>query len=130
MKLGPNSPEKASGCRPHRATQPQLLTREALDGRTNAAKTFDRIVTGIRADLGGDDALTTVELALIDAFAGATIQMHDLNARLLLGQQIDLADHAAAISAMVRVAARIGIARRARNVTPHLRDYLEDHRGR
>jgi hypothetical protein len=67
-----------------------LLTPGALDRRTNAAKTFDRIRAGIRADLGGDDMLTTVEVALIDAFAGVTIQLHDLHARLLLGQQIKL----------------------------------------
>jgi hypothetical protein len=51
--------------------------------------------------------------------------MNDLNTRLLLGQQIDLGEHAAAISAMVRVASRIGVLRRARLVTPHLADYLE-----
>jgi hypothetical protein len=124
MKLGLYSPEKAPDHRPHRAAKPQLLTPDALDGRTNAAKTFDRIRAGIRADLGGDNMLTTVEVALIDAFAGATIQMHDLNTRLLLGQQIDSADHSAAINAMAKLAARIG-GRRARNVTPHLHDYLE-----
>ena len=56
MQLGLDSPEKSSNRRLHRATRPQLLTRDALDGRTNAAKTFDRIRAGIRADLGGDDA--------------------------------------------------------------------------
>jgi len=127
MELGLDSPEKAPDRRRHRAARPQLLTRDALDGRTNAAKTFDRIRAGIRADLGGDDALTTVEVALIDAFAGATIQMHDLNTRLLLGQQIDIADHAATISAMVRVAARIGVARRAKNVTPDPLDYAREY---
>jgi hypothetical protein len=101
--------------------------RDQLDGRTNAAKTFDRIRAGICADLGGDDALTTVESALIDAFCGATIQMHDLNTRLLLGEQIDLSDHAAAISAMVRVASRLGVARRARDVTPDPIEYAREY---
>jgi hypothetical protein len=33
-----------------RATKPQLLTREQLDGRTNAAKVFDRLVSDIEGD--------------------------------------------------------------------------------
>jgi hypothetical protein len=46
----------------------RLLTRDQLDGRTNAAKVFDRLVTNIEADLGGRDQLSTIELALIEAF--------------------------------------------------------------
>jgi hypothetical protein len=34
-------------------TKPQLLTREQLDGRTNAAKLFDQLITNIEGDLGG-----------------------------------------------------------------------------
>jgi hypothetical protein len=111
--------------RPHRATKVQPLTRAALDGRSNAAKNFARIVSGIENDLGGRDQLSTVETALIEAFAGATIHVNELNALLLLGEAIDLADHAAAISAMVRVAARIGLRRRPRDVTPNLEEYLK-----
>jgi hypothetical protein len=55
-----------------RATKPQLLTREQLDGRTNAAKVFDRLVSDIEGDLGGHDQLSTIERALVEAFAGAT----------------------------------------------------------
>jgi hypothetical protein len=36
-----------------RATRPQLLMRSQLDGRTNAAKVFDKLVTDIEADLAG-----------------------------------------------------------------------------
>jgi hypothetical protein len=55
-----------------RATKPQLLTREQLDGRTNAAKVFDGLVSDIEGDLGGHDQLSTIERALVEAFAGAT----------------------------------------------------------
>jgi hypothetical protein len=41
-----------------------------------------------------------------------------------MGEQIDLAEHAAAISSMVRVAARLGTTRRARDVTPTIDQYL------
>ena len=60
----------------------------------------------------------------MEAFAGAAVRMHDLNAHLLLGQSIDLTEHAMAISSLVRIASRIGTRRRARNVTPSLQEYL------
>ncbi len=103
--------------RKHKQVKPQLLTRKSLDQRSNAAKLFDHLVTHIQADLGGRDQLSTVELSLIEGFVGATVVMNDLNTRLALGQKIDLAEHAAAVSAMVRVAAKIGLSRRSRIVS-------------
>jgi hypothetical protein len=105
-------------------TKTRLLTRDSLDGRTRARKQFDAIANGITSDLGGRDALSTVELALVEAFAGASIHVHDLNARLLLGQKIDLSEHAAAISSLVRIASRIGTRRRPRDVTPTVDQYI------
>src|SRR5262245_60796207 len=57
--------------RKHRATKPQLLTRDQLDKRSNAAKQFDAIADGIAQDLGGEDQLSTVQRHLVEAFAGA-----------------------------------------------------------
>jgi hypothetical protein len=97
-------------------TRPQLLTRDQLDGRTNAAKVFDRLVADIESDLGGSDRLSTIERSLIEAFAGAAVTLQHLNTQLALGQEIDLSQHAQACSAMVRVASRLGLQRRARDV--------------
>src|SRR5262245_12504868 len=116
------SPEKR---RPHRARRPQLLTRDQLDGRTNAAKLFDRSVVDIEGDLGGHDQLSTIERALVEAFAGACVTLQHLNTKLALGQEIDLGQHAQAVSAMVRVASRLGVQRRAKDVsTPSVQEYL------
>jgi hypothetical protein len=112
--------------RPHRATRPQLLTRDQLDGRSNAAKAFDRLVADIEADLGGHDQLSTIERALVEAFAGACVTLQHLNTQLALGQSIDLAQHAQAVSAMVRVASRLGLQRRTRDVSPSLNDILRE----
>ena len=49
---------------------------------------------------------------LVEAFAGAAVHVHDLNARLLLGEEVDITAHASAISTMVRIASRIGVHRR------------------
>jgi hypothetical protein len=83
-----------------------------------------RLVACISEDLGGEASLSTVQKSLIEAYAAAVVVLEDLNTRILLGQQIDLADHAAAISSMIRVAARIGVHRVPRDVTPRLAEYL------
>jgi hypothetical protein len=107
-----------------RGKKARLLTREHLDGRTTAAKQFDAIANGIAEDLGGDDRLSTVQKHLVEAFAGAAVHVNALNARLLLGQQVDIVEHSQAISTMVRIASRIGLNRVAKSITPSLSEYL------
>ncbi|HEY5125752.1 MAG TPA: hypothetical protein VIJ35_00365 [Bradyrhizobium sp.] len=116
--------EKPVHRRSKKATKPQLLNRATLDGRLNAAKEFDRLVSDIQSDMGGRDQLSAIEVALVEAFAGATVTLNDLNTRLLLGQPIVPSEHAQAVSAMVRVASRLGISRRAREVGPTLGELL------
>lgn len=102
-----------------------MLTRAQLDGRTNAAKLFDKLVADIESDLGGKDQMTAIELALAEAFAGAAVTLANLNTRILIGEQVEISAHAQTISAMVRVASRLGISRRAKDVTPlALNEYL------
>jgi hypothetical protein len=114
----------ANGRRRHVAVRPQLLTRDALDQRTNAAKLFNQLIADIEIDLGGHDELSTIELQLIEAFAGACVTLQHLNTQLALGQKIDLAQHSSAVGAMVRVASRLGLQRRAKDVGPGLGDLL------
>lgn len=94
------------------------MTREHLDGRSTAAKLFDRLISDIESDLGGRDQLSAIELALIEGFVGSTVLMTDLNTRLALGQEIDFGAHASCVSAMVRVASRLGIHRRPKDISP------------
>ena len=50
-----------------------------FDGRTSAAKAFDRLVADIESDLGGSDRLSAVERALVEGFAGAAVTLQHLN---------------------------------------------------
>ena len=111
--------------RKHAAVKPPLLTRAVLDQRTNVAKAFNRLVADIYSDLGGRDHLSAIELALVEAFAGASIALDQLNAKLLLGEDIDLGQYMQASSTMVRIGSRLGLQRRTRDVTPDLREYLD-----
>jgi hypothetical protein len=105
-----------------RRIRPQLLLRSDLDGRTNAAKYFDRLVSAIEADLAGPDQLSSIEKVLVEAYAGAAVSLQHLNSLLALGQEIDISQHAQCVGALVRVASRLGIHRRPRDVTPTLYD--------
>jgi hypothetical protein len=101
----------------------RLLTRQSLDGRTKARKQFDAIAEGIASDLGGEADLTTVQRHLVEAFAGCAVVVHDINARLLLGQPIDIGEASQAVSSLVRLAQRIGVGRHIRDVT-NLTDHI------
>ena len=102
----------------------RLLTRDQLDGRTRAAQKFDAVARAIADDLGGEDHLSAIQKHLVEAFAGVSIYLGDLHARLLLGEKIDITEHATAVSTMVRIATRVGVRRIPRDVTPSLRDYI------
>jgi hypothetical protein len=112
LSWAPDAPRKRKRKNPPR---PKMLTRNDLDNRTTAAKAFDRLYAAISSDLGGD--LTAVERALVEGFCGASTVLQSLNTRLALGQQIDVSQHALMCSAMVRIAAKIGLSRRSRIVS-------------
>jgi hypothetical protein len=98
-----DTPRKPAA-RKHRATRKlHFLTRESLDGRTRARKIFDGIARGIASDLQADQH-STIQKHLIEAFAGAAVRVHDINARLLKGEEPDILAHSQAISSLVRVA--------------------------
>ena len=92
-----------------------MPNRDNLDGRTYAAKQFDKLYSDISSDLGGD--LTAVERALVEGFCGSVIVLQALNTKLALGQAVDLAEHASVCSSMVRIASKIGLSRRSRLVS-------------
>jgi hypothetical protein len=43
---------------------------------------------------------------------------------VLTGQKVDVADYCQLTSTLTRVASRLGLRRKPRDVTPHLSDYL------
>jgi hypothetical protein len=48
-----------------------------------------------------------------------------LEARLALGEQIDIGEHGLLCSSLVRLGARIGLGRHAKDIVPSLSTYLE-----
>jgi hypothetical protein len=127
----PNAPKKprlAPGQGPprkSRSIKARILTRESLDGRTHAKRRFDTIASGLAEDLGGIEQLSTVQVCLVEAFAGISVLVHNLNARLLDGEKIDIFMFATAVSTLVRTATRVGIHRVPRDVST-LREAMEE----
>jgi hypothetical protein len=124
----PDAPETArERHRRNRHNRPkyQIPSRVHLDGRTAAAKEFDRLYNAVATDLGND---LTAEKALVEGFVGATVVLQSLNTQLALGREIDLAEHSAVCSSMVRIAAKIGLSRRSRIVSGLIEGEVESAR--
>ncbi|MBR0703132.1 hypothetical protein JQ599_24740 [Bradyrhizobium diazoefficiens] len=82
------------------------------------------MVDAVAADQGGADRLSEARLQLIRRFAASAVVAEQMEAQLALGHTIDVATHSTLTSTMVRVASRIGINRKAREVVPTLAEYL------
>jgi hypothetical protein len=115
--------------RPKRRTKwtprPRPLSRASLDGRTVGAKAYDQLARNITNDLGGRDQLSWIERTLVEGYCGAYISVAAINARIVRGETVDLGELSGCVSAMVRVASRLGLQRRSRDVTPSLSDLLK-----
>ena len=100
-----------------------------VDGRGLVARRYRDIAAAIAADQGGVDHISETRLQLIRRFAAAAVLAEAAEARLANGEQINIGEHALLSSTLVRIAQRIGIVRRSRNIVPDLRDYLENKNG-
>ncbi len=96
-----------------------------VDGRSRIARRYHDITSQLAADQGGADTLSEARLQLIRRFAASACLAEQMESRLANGEQIDLAEHALLSSTLVRIAARLGLDRRARDVTPTLEAYLQ-----
>src|SRR6185503_20678772 len=89
-----------------------------LDGRSATARRFRDLVNAFVADMGGLDRCSEIKLGLLRRFAAATVQAELLEARMVNGEQIDIGQLGMLAANSVRIASRLGLERRARNVTP------------
>ena len=95
-----------------------------LDGRSATARRFRDLVNAFVADMGGLDRCSEVRLGLVRCLAATTVQAEMLEARMVNGDAIDIATLCTLASTTVRLSQRLGLERRARNVTPSVGEYL------
>ena len=74
--------------------------------------------------MGGLDCCSEIRLGLLRRLASTTVQAEMLEARMVNGEAIDIATLCTLASTTVRLSQRLGLERRARNVTPSLGQYL------
>ena len=99
-----------------------------VDGRSALARRYRDIISAIVSDMGELGELSEVRAQLCRRFAALAVLAEALEARLANGEQIDLNEHALLSSALVRIAGRLGLDRRGRDITPSLREYLTEGR--
>jgi hypothetical protein len=95
-----------------------------IDGRSVVARRYQDIIASLTSDAGGHGNISEARHQLIRRFAALAVLAENIEAKLAMGETIDLAQHALISSTLVRLATRLGINRHAKTVTP-LRDYLE-----
>ena len=94
----------------------------AVDGRGSLAKRFKEIACQVMVDQSDD--LPAVRLQLVKRFVGVCVLCETIEGQVVAGETVEVTEYSALISALVRLANRIGIDRIPRNVTPNLNDYL------
>jgi hypothetical protein len=98
-----------------------------VDGRSALARRFKDIASQILVDQGGADQCSESRLQLIRRFSAAACLAEQMEAALVRGEQIDITEHALLCSTLTRLAQRIGVERRARDITPSLADIMREH---
>ena len=95
-----------------------------LDGRSATARRFRDLVNAFVADMGGLDRCSEVRLGLVRRLAATTVQAEMLEARMVNGEAIDIATLCTLASTTVRISQRLGLERRARDVSSSLGDVI------
>jgi hypothetical protein len=99
-----------------------------IDGRSLTARRYHDLVAAIVADHGAG-ALSETRMQLIRRLAASAVLAETMEARLVSGGTIDVAEHSQLSSTLVRLASRIGLDRIPRDVSPAtLSQYMAQRR--
>ena len=109
---------------------PQFATRKGtgsavlvgVDGRSQMARRYREIVSGIESDLGGD--LTEAQQHLVARSATLAIWCEARESELGDNKEFDAGQYATIANALRRLLSDLGIERRAKDITPTLDQYL------
>ena len=96
-----------------------------VDGRSLIARRYRDIVAALVSDAGNPAHMSEARMQLCWRFAALSVQAEALEAQMVGGLPVDLSVHTQISSTLVRIASRLGIERRARNVVPSIADYIE-----
>jgi hypothetical protein len=89
-----------------------------VDGRSLIARRYRDISFAIFQDAGGIERCSEARQQLIRRFAACSVLAESMEAELANGKPINIAEHSQLSSTLTRLASRIGIDRRAHDITP------------
>jgi hypothetical protein len=95
-----------------------------VDQRSPLARRYRDLIAALVVDHG--QAPSETRMQLIRRFAACAVLAESLEARLVNGGTIDIAEHSQLSSTLVRLASRIGIDRIPRDITPTLSDIANE----
>lgn len=129
---GVAAPSKAIGSIAVAPRKPEARSRvtngadilPGIDGRSLVARRYRDICAALAADQGGADRMSEARGQLVRRFAALAVQAERMEAQLANGETLDVGQYSQIVSTLVRVAARLGINRAARDVTPTVAEYL------
>jgi hypothetical protein len=102
----------------------RLFALETLDGRTKTAMRFQDLVEDIVSDLGGRDRISTGALQLVRRAATLSIMAEAMEADAVANKAFDVDLYGQLTDRLGRCLQRLGLERKARDVTPTLQSYL------
>jgi hypothetical protein len=98
-----------------------------VDGRSVWARRLRDLIDIHIEDLGGSDAVTAAERSIVRRAATLTVELERMEARFALAgeasaEELDLYSRTA--GNLRRLLESVGLQRRAKDITPDLRDYV------
>ncbi len=125
------APRLASG-RPSKDAQKSRITNGSallpdIDGRSVIARRYRDIMSALLTDQGGASQCSESRTQLIRRFAAASVLAEQMEAKLVNGEQIDLAEHAQLASTLVRLTNHLGLDRVPRDVSPYVSEVIDGH---
>jgi hypothetical protein len=117
----------SNNCAPDTRQKLRLSSLDQLDGRTTAAREAREFKSALVSDIGGDPS--AAQLALIEQAACLKALCADYGRRQITGELApnEIPIWLASANNLRRMLETIGLERRAKDITPDLRDYVAAH---
>lgn len=105
-----------------------LLPHIDSGGRSEARR-FRDLVRSYLVDSGGVENCSEIRIGLLRRLAAATVLSEQLEARAIAGEPVNVTEFCTLASTSVRIAARLGINRVPRTLTPSVAAYVASIEG-
>lgn len=97
-----------------------------LDGRSSSARRFRDLVAAFISDSAGIENVSEIRLNLIRRLAATVVAAETMEARMIDGENVDIATLCQLASTTVRISTRLGLDRRLREIVPDPLQYARE----